>query len=349
MGVDTREITATLGRLADVCGGRVEGDPDVIIRGVCSLDDPRADYIALAVTPSRIHWKDSSEIPAALIVAKPVDQPVKGLLVHENPRLVFSRALEYFHPDEQVEGVICPQAVVADDAEIDPTASVGPFAVVESGAKVAARARIGAGCYVGGRSSIGEDTRLYPNVTVLHDVTIGARCIIHSGVVIGSDGFGYTPTPEGNIKVPQVGTVEIGDDVEIGANTCIDRATLDATVIQADAKIDNLVQIAHNVRIGEHARIAAQAGMPGRVIIEKNVVVAGQAGFQNGITVGEGSVVGGQAGVTRHVPPGSRVSGYPARDHRQALQLLAAQNRLPEILERLEKLERMLEKQAESE
>jgi UDP-3-O-[3-hydroxymyristoyl] glucosamine N-acyltransferase len=176
----------------------------------------------------------------------------------------------------------------------------------------------------------------------MHDVTIGARCIVHPGAVIGSDGFGYTPVDGENLKVPQVGRVEIGDDCEIGANVTIDRATLDATVIENDVKIDNLVQVAHNVRIGAHTRIAAQAGLSGRVIIEDNVVIAGQAGFNNGIRVGKGSVVGGQAGVTRSLPPGSEVSGYPARDHRKALQLLAAQNRLPEILDRLERLERRI-------
>jgi UDP-3-O-[3-hydroxymyristoyl] glucosamine N-acyltransferase len=193
---------------------------------------------------------------------------------------------------------------------------------------------------------IGEETRLHPNVTILHDVKIGSRCIFNSGVVIGSDGFGFTPTPDGNIKVPQTGTVVIGDDVELGANTCVDRATLDATRIGNDVKVDNMVQIAHNVQIGDHTRIAAQAGLSGRAFIESNVVIAGQAGFQNGIVVGEGSIVGGQSGVTRNVKPHSRVSGYPARDHKQALMLQAAVNRLPEILKRLEQLEQSLKEKS---
>jgi UDP-3-O-[3-hydroxymyristoyl] glucosamine N-acyltransferase len=338
----------TLAKLAEMTGGTVEGNADVLISGVCSLDHPRADHIALAVNPSTIRHEAGAENAAAYIVARPVQIPGASLLVHENPRLAFTIALRHFYPEEKTIGGIDPNAQVARDADVRPSAHIGPFAVVESKAKIGERAEIGAGCYIGAGSVIGDETQLYANVTVLHDVAIGKRCIIHSGAVIGSDGFGFTPTESGNIKVPQTGRVEIGDDVEIGAGTTIDRATLDATRIGDDVKIDNLVQIAHNVQIGPHTRIAAQAGLSGRVIIEGNVVVGGQAGFQNGITVGEGSVIAGRAGVTRHVPPHSRVSGYPARDHKKALALLAAQNRLPEILERLESIERMLEKTVES-
>jgi len=346
--VGTSGSHITLAKLAELTGGTVEGNVDVLIRGVCSLDHPRADHIALAINPSTVIHEAGAENPAAYIVAKPVEIPGASLLVHENPRLAFTIALRHFYAEEQTEGGIDPKAQVAPDADVRPSAHIGPFAVVESKAKIGERAAIGAGCFIGARSVIGDDTRLHANATVLHDVAIGKRCIIHSGAVIGSDGFGFTPTESGNLKVPQIGRVEIGDNVEIGACTTIDRATLDATRIGDDVKIDNLVQIAHNVQIGPHTRIAAQAGLSGRVIIEGNVVIAGQAGFQNGIRVGEGSVVAGRAGVTRHVPPRSRVSGYPARDHKKALQLMAAQNRLPEILERLENIERMLKKTVES-
>ncbi len=342
--MDSGEAKISLAKLAELIGGRVIGDAGVSIAGVCSLDHPRAGHIALAVQPCKFQREGGRDIPAALIVSKPEDRGDVALLVHENPRLVFTRALIHFYDKKETISGIDPHALIAPDAEVDESAWVGPFAVVDSGAKIGAGARIGSGCFVGARSVIGEGTNLYPNVSVLHDVRIGSRCIVHSGAVIGSDGFGFTPTAEGNIKVPQIGRVEIGNDVEIGANTTIDRATLDATVIGDDVKIDNLVQVAHNVEIGAHTRIAAQAGLSGRVIIESDVVIAGQAGFQNGIRVGKGSVVGGQAAVTRHVPPSSRVSGYPARDHKKALQLLAAQNRLPEIIERLERIERKLDK-----
>ena len=337
-----RKETITLSELAAMTGGRVVGNGDTRIEGVCSLDHSKGGHIALALDPSRIRWKEDEERPCALIVPGPAPVLEMPCLIHEEPRYAFTVALRHFHQEIGPSPGIHSKAVVDADAEVSPDASIGPFAVIAAGARIGPRAQIGAGSYVGHSSVIREDTRLYPNVTVMHDVTIGARCIVHPGAVIGSDGFGYTPVDGENLKVPQVGRVEIGDDCEIGANVTIDRATLDATVIENDVKIDNLVQVAHNVRIGAHTRIAAQAGLSGRVIIEDNVVIAGQAGFNNGIRVGKGSVVGGQAGVTRSLPPGSEVSGYPARDHRKALQLLAAQNRLPEILDRLERLERRI-------
>jgi UDP-3-O-[3-hydroxymyristoyl] glucosamine N-acyltransferase len=340
--LQSHERKITLSELAGLTGSTVHGSGDTVIFGVCSLDNPREGNIALAVGSAVGLLKESPVKPTALIVSGPVEGLEIPFLVHKDPRLAFTIALRHFHREPSIKQGIDPNAFVSLDALIDPTVTVGPFAVIEPRVVIGREVVIGAGCYIGERTTIGDHTKIHPNVAVMHDVTIGSRCIIHPGVVIGSDGFGFTPTGDENLKVPQVGRVEIGDDVEIGANTTIDRATIDATVIGNDVKIDNLVQIAHNVQIGDHTRIAAQAGISGRTVIENNVVIAGQAGFQNGIRVGEGSVVAGQAGVTRHVKPGSRVSGYPARDHREALQLLAAQNRLPEILERLEKLEKQI-------
>ncbi len=336
--MSTGKKITRLSELADSVGGKVLGDGTTVIEGVCSLENPVPGHIGFAENPKR-EATHSDTVPAAMIVKKPIEGTSVPLLVHENPRMAFTHVMRHFHREAEIEGGIHPSAWVDPDAEVDSSAWVGPFAVIESGAGISARACIGAGAYVGKNSVIGEDTRLAPNCTVMHDVSIGARCIINPGVVIGSEGFGFVPTEEGNIKVPQIGRVEIGDDCEIGANTTIDRATLDVTKIDNDVKIDNLVQIAHNCRIGRHTRIAAQAGLSGRVVLEENIVVAGQAGFQNGITVGKGSIVAGRAGVTRPVKPGSLISGYPARDHRKALALLAAQNRLPEILERLDRLE----------
>lgn len=337
----------TLTALAELVGGIVEGDGTGNITGVCSLDNPKPGHITLAENPKKIAWPENMDRPGALIVNKPVDIEGIPLLITENPRVVFTQALRHFYWTDEFTVGIDQSAVIAEDAAIDATACIGPNVVIERGVSIGARTRIGAGCYIGEGSVIGEDCLLYPNVSILSDVRIGKRCIFHSGAVIGSDGFGYTPTAEGNLKVPQVGGVEIGDDVEIGANTTIDRATLDMTVIENDVKIDNLVQIAHNVRIGERTRIAAQVGIPGRVTVEKDVVIAGQAGLQNGITVGEGSVIAGRAGVTKSIPKKSTVSGYPAEDHRKALHLLALQRRLPDMIERLEKLEKAIESKSD--
>jgi UDP-3-O-[3-hydroxymyristoyl] glucosamine N-acyltransferase len=338
--VSTVERKITLAELAEIAGGRVAGGGDTVIEGVCSVENPQPGCISF--DDSRDCGRVSRENPpAALIARTPVEKLDIPIILHDNPRLAFTLVMRHFHPKAHFDGGVHPSAWIAPSADVDSTAWVGPFAVVEAGAKVAAGAWIGPGVYVGKDSAIGENTILFPNSTVMHDVTIGARCIVNPGAVIGAEGFGFTPTEEGNVKTPQLGRVEIGDDVEIGANSTVDRATLDVTRIDDDVKIDNLVQVAHNCSIGAHSRIAAQAGLSGRVVIEENVVIAGQAGFQNGITVGKGSRVAGRAGVTRHVPPGAIVSGYPARDHKKALKLLAAQDRLPEILERLDRLEEL--------
>lgn len=336
-----------LTELADILGGMVEGDSTTMINGVCSLDNPVRGSIAFAEKPGKIKWDEGMERPAALIVGERVDIEGLPLLIHKNPRLAFTYALRHFYREDEFAGWVDPGAMISPDAEVDESAWIGPFVVVDSEAEIRSGVKIGAGCYIGERSVIGENTQLHPNVTILRDVTVGRRCIFHSGAVIGSDGFGYTPTPDGNIKVPQVGGIRIGDDVEIGANTTIDRATLDMTVITNDVKIDNLVQIAHNVSIGEHTRIAAQTGIPGRVTVKNDVVIGGQAGFQNGIVVGEGSRIAGQAGVTKSVPDHSMVSGYPADDHKKALQILALQKRLPDVMKRLKKIEMQLESESD--
>ena len=328
----------TLRELAEMVGGRVEGNGETVLSGVCSLENPKEGHIGFVVGSAKL--SKEKQKPAALIVTCAPEGINLPLLIHPDPRVAFTRALKVFYGEEKREGGVDPRAVVDGSAKVDPTAWVGPFAVVEGEAEIRAGAEIWPGCYVGRRSVIGAETKLLPNVVVMHDVEIGARCIIHPGAVIGSDGFGFTRTEKGNEKVLQVGKVIIGDDVEIGANSTIDRATLDATVIGNDVKIDNLVQIAHNVRIGEHTRIAAQTGVSGRVEIGAEVVIGGQAGFQNGVKIGDRSIVGGQAGVIGDVPEGSKVSGYPARDHRKAMRILALQNRLPEVMERLENLER---------
>jgi len=332
----------TLGELASIIKGEAVGDIGYRIVGACSIENPVAHHITFAVDPGGVVELDKAKAQVAVIVGEKVDGISIPMIVHKNPRLGFTLALRYFHPAARGSGNRHIKAVISEKAHVDPTADVGPFAVIEAGARVGAGSIIGVGCYVGENSVIGEDTRLYPNVTVMHDVKIGSGCILHPGVVIGSDGFGFEATQDGNIKMPQVGRVEIGNNVEVGANTTIDRATLDATVISDDVKLDNLVQIAHNVKIGSHTRIAAQAGLSGRAVIGENVVVAGQAGFNNGVNVGDNSVIGGRAGVVGNVKAGTMVSGYPAREHEKSKKIIAATMRLPQLMEKVERLEKEL-------
>lgn len=332
----------TLGELASIIKGEAVGDIGYVVAGACSIENPVEHHITFAVDPGGVVELDKAKAQVAFIVGEKIQGVSIPMIVHKNPRLGFTLALRHFHPETSGTGKIHPSAVISESATINPTADVGPNAVIEAGARIGAGSIIGAGCYMGENSVIGENTRLYPNVTVMHDVAIGSGCIFHPGVVIGGDGFGFEATSDGNIKMPQVGRVEIGDNVEVGANTTIDRATLDATVISDDVKLDNLVQIAHNVKIGSHTRIAAQAGLSGRAVIGENVVIAGQAGFNNGVKVGDNSVVGGRAGVVGDIRAGTMVSGYPAREHGKSQRVIAATMRLPKLMEKVERLEKEL-------
>lgn len=325
-----------------IIGGEIVGDGDFGVIGTCSIENPVNGHVTFAVNPVDVVKLDNEKAVVAVILSEKIDGISIPLILHPKPRLGFTLALRHFYPSAVSSGKIHPSAVVSDGARVHSSVEIGPNAVVERGAVIDDGVIIGAGCYVGQNSTIGQGTRLYPNVTIMHDVSIGTGCIFYPGVVVGGDGFGYEPTDEGNVKMPQVGRVEIGNNVEVGANSTIDRATIDATEISDDVKLDNLVQIAHNVKIGPHTRIAAQSGVSGRAQIGANVVIAGQAGFNNGVKVGDSSVIAGQAGVTGDVRAGKIVSGYPARDHDKVKKVIAATMRLPKLVERVEKLEKII-------
>lgn len=245
-------------------------------------------------------------------------------------------------------------AVVAADVVLGAEVSVGPHVVIEAGARIGDRSVIMPGCFIGAQVTLGEDVTLWPNVTIREGVRVGHRVIIHPGAVLGSDGFGFAQEGGTHHKIPQLGTVVIEDDVEIGANSTIDRATTGVTLVGRGVKIDNLVQVGHNVTLGPHALICAQVGISGSTEIGQHVVLAGQAGLVGHITVGDGAVVGAQAGVTKNVPANTRVSGYPAMEHETALRVEAHTRRLPELSRelkelrgRLARLEREIEKERE--
>jgi UDP-3-O-[3-hydroxymyristoyl] glucosamine N-acyltransferase len=221
--------------------------------------------------------------------------------------------------------------------------AIGPYVVVEDNVSIGDKSIIYAGCFIGHHTRIGRDTFIYPHVSIRERISIGNRVIIHCGTVIGSDGFGFATIKGLHHKIPQIGTVQIGDDVEIGANVTIDRARFDKTVIGNGTKIDNLVQIAHNVIIGENSIIVAQAGISGSTTIGKGVTLAGQAGLVGHITIGDGAVVAAQAGVTKSVPPNVTVSGYPARQHDAAKKVNACVQNLPKLYAKVEELKKKIE------
>lgn len=335
------ELTAA--QLAAKLGGVVEGDADVIVRGLAELVDAGEGDLCFLADP-----RFGAHMAATGAAAVLVDPSWRGdcaaaLVRVENPNVCFARAAALFAPDPTPRRPgIDATAVVADGVELGVDVHVGPHCVIEPGVKIGDRTVIRAGCSIGEQTSIGADGLLYPHVTVRDRVRIGDRVILHSGAVIGSDGFGYLPGGEGWVKIPQIGTVAIGHDVEIGANATIDRARFGKTVIGDGVKIDNLVQVAHNCRIGPGTAIAAQVGIAGSTDIGAAVQMGGQAGVAGHVRVGDGVVVGGRAGITKDVPPQTFVSGFPAMPHSKARRIHAHTMRLPDLRRKVEDLARRL-------
>jgi UDP-3-O-[3-hydroxymyristoyl] glucosamine N-acyltransferase len=258
------------------------------------------------------------------------------------PRLALIDLIGLFHPAASPAPGLHRTAVVAADARVAPTAFVGALTVIEAGAEIGAGARLHPLVYVGLGAVVGEDTVLYPHVVIREGVRLGRRVIVHSGAVIGADGFGYAFDGARHRKIPQVGGVRIEDDVEIGANTTIDRATLGETVVGQGTKIDNLVQVGHNVEIGEHTVIAGQAGISGSCRIGRGVVMGGQVGLADHVTIGDGVLLAAQSGVHVDIAAGERVFGSPALPLTESKRVILATRRLPELVRRLRTLERRL-------
>lgn len=304
----------TLAEIAERTGGRLFGDGQRTIRSVAGIRDAGPGDITF-VANARYVRDLATTAASAVIVAEGIGIP-EGCsgLVHANPSLAFAQVVELlFPPPVRPEPGVHPGAMIDASASIGAGVSIGPFVVVEPGAAIGERTVLAPFVYVGAAARIGADCLLYPHVSVREQCVLGDRVIVHCGAVIGSDGYGYVQLGTRHQKIPQVGTVEIGDDVEIGANVCIDRARFDATRIERGTKIDNLVQVAHNVRIGEDSLVIAQVGISGSADIGKNVILAGQSGVAGHIRVGDGAIVAGQAGVTKPVEPGQTVAGMPAR------------------------------------
>ncbi len=333
----------TLGEIAELVGGTLEGDPGVAITGVAGIREAREGDVTFVANP-RYEAFLASTRATAVIVPEAMPCP-RAAIRCRDPYAAWSRVLEVFARaliPTYPRGVH-PTAVVDPSARLGENVSVGPLCHVDRDVVIGDGTTLLAGCVVGPGTRIGRDCMLYANVTIRERCTIGDRVILHSGAVIGADGFGFARNGSGHEKVPQIGVVVIEDDVEIGANSCVDRATTGETRIGRGTKIDNLVQVAHNVVIGENSVIAAQAGISGSTELGRNVTLAGQAGLVGHIRVGDNAVVAAQGGVTRDVPPDTVVSGYPAREHGLARRLWACTARLPDLFRRVRELERRIE------
>ena len=333
----------TLREVAERLGGEAVGPAGLVIAGASSYESATESDLTFADSARLLPAIEQSRA-AAVIVPREVESSAKPIIRTDNPRLAFAQALELFWPRRRPEPGLDRTAVIGANVQIGPRVYVGPYVVIGDGARLGSGVELHALACVGEGAAIGDGTIIYPRVNIYHDVRVGERCIIHSGCVIGSDGFGFVRGRCGeHVKVPQVGTVIIEDEVEIGANCAVDRATTDATVIGCGTKIDNLVQVGHNVRIGRNCIICGQVGISGSVEIGDGVVLAGQAGIADHVTVGSGATVCARAGVTADVAPGVVVSGYPARPHREQLKLEAAVRKLPQVLAELRALRRRIE------
>jgi UDP-3-O-[3-hydroxymyristoyl] glucosamine N-acyltransferase len=328
-------MRTTLEEIARLVGGEVVGDGSTEIVGVAGIREAGPGELTFVSNPR--YEKYVAETSASgLVVSRKHDRDSRpggtSLVVVDDPYDAFARVMGLFAPEgDTVAPGVHPAAVVAETAALGEGVSVGANAVIEDGATVGGGTQIHSGVFVGRSVTIGSDVTLYPNVTIRHGCVLGDRVMVHSGTVIGSDGFGFALSECVHTKVPQIGNVVIEDDVEIGSNACIDRGTMGSTRVCRGSKIDNLVQIAHNVVVGEGSIVVAQVGVSGSTRLGRGVVLAGQAGLVGHIEIGDGAVVGAQAGVTRSIPAGERVSGYPARRHAVAKRLYAHTENLPKL------------------
>ena len=332
--------TRTLHELAELLGGAVVGDGSVTIRGVAGIREAMpGDITFLANTRYESYLLETRA--SAVICSRDSRVAPVPLLQVDNPYLAFQRVVRVYRPDPyRPEPGVHPSAIVAPDAKLGEGVSIGPHCVVESGVTVGAGTVVMAGCYVGIYAGIGEDSLIYPHVTIREECQVGSRCILHPGVVIGSDGFGFAFDSGTYHKVPQVGNVIVGNDVEIGANTTVDRATTDSTRIGDGTKIDNLVQIGHNVVIGKHCIVVAQVGISGSTELADFVTVGGQAGLVGHIKVGTRAMIGAKSGVSKSIPEDGVVTGYPAMPHGMFRRVQAFIQRLPDLFQRTKDLEK---------
>jgi len=331
----------TAAQIAEQLRGEVLGDGSVQLTGIAPADCARAGDLTFADKESYFKAAELSEATAVL-VPKEFSASHKVLIRVNNPRLAVARLLPLFFPPDKVAPGIHSTAVVADSAQIDPTAHIGPHCVVGERVHIGARSTLMGGSHIGRDSHIGDDTCLFPNVIVYPKTQIGSRVSIHASTVIGSDGYAYAFDEGQHRKVLQVGRVVIHDDVEIGANSAIDRGALGDTVIGQGTKIDNLVHVAHNVVMGRHCLIMGQVGFAGSTQLGDYCVVASQSGIAGHLKLGKQVTVGAKSGVMRDIPDGSTVLGIPAAPDKQAKRQMIAVSQLPELIRRTRELEKQL-------
>lgn len=330
-----------LREISELVGGELLGDGDVEIYGVAGIKEAREGEITFVANPRYLSYVNRTR--ASAIIMKDIQYNGKPMIQVENPYWAWAKVVEAFSTKKRKKGKgIHPTAIIGENVEIGKDVWIQCYAVIGDNVRIGDEVVISPLAYIGDDVQIGAQTFIYPTVTIREDVRIGERVIIHSGTVIGSDGFGFAQVSDRHHKVPQIGTVIIEDDVEIGANVTIDRG-LRETVVGRGTKIDNLVQIAHNVVIGEDCVIVAQVGIAGSTEIKDRVTLAGQAGVVGHITIGEDAQIAARAGVSKNIPPGPCVySGTPATLHTKELRLQASMRKLPDLMNQVRDMERRI-------
>jgi UDP-3-O-[3-hydroxymyristoyl] glucosamine N-acyltransferase len=322
-------------------GGEVVGDNTVILNNFAPAESARAGDLTFA--ENEAYFARAEQSSATTVIADERFKSASKILIRvPNARIAFAKAMALFFPEQKFAAGIHPTAVIASSAQIDASAHVGPHCVIGERVRMGARTVLQAGNFIGDNSKLGDDVNLFPNVTIYPRTEIGQRVRIHANTVIGSDGFGYVQDGGIHRKVPQIGNVLIGDDVEIGAGVTIDRGALGSTVIGKGTKIDNLVQIAHNVEIGEGCLLIAQVGIAGSSKLGNYVVLAGQVGVAGHLKIGSKVTVGAKAGVMSDIPDGEKWLGEPAQPDKQVKRQVIAIQHLPELFKRVTELEKKL-------
>ena len=340
-------MTFPASQIALIVGGRVEGDAEVAVNSFGKIEEAKEGQLGFLANPKYEDFLYSTKA-SIVIVSESLElkQPVNATLIRvKDAYSAFATLLTKYQEikAQQLKGVQEP-SYIAKSASYGKDVFIGAFAYLGEDVKIGNNTKIYPGVFLGDHVEIGENTTIHPGVKILHSCKVGSNVIIHAGTVLGSDGFGFAPQPDGSFtKVPQIGNVVVEDDVEIGANSTIDRATIGSTLIKKGAKLDNLIQIAHNVEIGNSSVVAAQAGISGSTKIGKGVMIGGQAGIVGHLHIGDGAKINAQSGVSKDIEPGKAVTGSPAHDYTSALRSQALSRKLPELEKRIKDLESALD------
>ena len=334
----------TISQIAETVNGKIDGNPELSIKGVCDLTKSANYHLSYIASGKYENFFHQSKAMAMLVGNDfTIDRGTKTLIYVENPAMSFIDIIHLFHPKESPIEQIHSSAIIPPTVEMGENIHIAPYVVCEENVKIGDGVRIGAGTCIGRNTTINNGSHIDSNVNIYHDVEIGKNCTIDSGSVIGADGFGLVKDNNYHHKIPHIGGVVIEDNVWIGSNCCIDRGTLNNTIIGEGSKLDNLIHIAHNVQIGKNCVIAGQVGIAGSSVLEDNVTLAGQVGIVGHLTMGKGSIVAAKSAVYQSIGSDSFVSGIPARNHKDRLRQDVVVNQLPNILNRIRKLEKKIQ------